>query len=511
MQHNLSQVTVRSLGFEFPQGKQLFSNLNFTLGAHRYGLVGPNGVGKSTLAKILAGLEEFTTGEVLIPGGVVYLEQREERITLSGTQYLESLWESLFADPTVWGPLLEGIDLEISTTVLSGGEWTRLRIARSLAKPAGLLILDEPTNNLDKAAREVIYAFIESYNEPLLVVSHDRELLEKVDQILELSNQGLSSYGGNYSFYIEQKEAERDLENEILDRLRRDKKKSERELQEKTVTQDKRMRRGAEQGARGGMPKILLGARKRKAQVTQGKINTREEKSVEKAQQSFSQFYQGMKQESQLGLELPGTSVPAGKMIFSLEGFNFSFSGAKLWEENLNWHMQGPARWALAGKNGAGKSTLIDLLLSAGQSPLGHCYGTLQKGELLTALLDQEYSILDFERTILENLMDVSDRGAVEIRNELARFQFFGEDVHRPVKFLSGGEKLKAALAKILLASKAPQFLILDEPTNNLDLMSLEVLEEALRAYRGALLVVSHDEVFLKNIGIEEVHVLQSC
>lgn len=511
MQHNLSQVTVRSLGFEFPQGKKLFSNLSFTLGAYCYALVGPNGVGKSTLAKILAGLEEATTGEILIPGGVVYLEQREERIEVSGTQYLESLWESPFADPSVWGPLLEGIDLESSTMVLSGGEWTRLRIARALAKPAGLLVLDEPTNNLDKVARKVIYAFIESYNEPLLIISHDRELLEKVDQILELSNQGLSSYGGNYSFYEEQKEAERELEHETLDRLRREKKKSERELHERTATQEKRMRRGAEQGARGGMPKILLGARKRSAQVTQGKINIREEKSVEKAQRSFAQFYQGMKQESQLGLELPGTSVPTGKMIFSLENFNFSFADTKLWKENLNWHMQGPARWALAGKNGVGKSTLIDLLLSAGQSPLGHCYGALQKGDLPTALLDQEYSILDFEKTILENLMDVSDRGVLEIRNELARFQFFGEDVHRPVKFLSGGEKLKSALAKILLASNAPQFLILDEPTNNLDIQSLEVLEDTLLAYRGALLVVSHDEVFLKNIGIEEVRVLQSC
>ncbi|MGE5087052.1 MAG: ATP-binding cassette domain-containing protein, partial [Bacillota bacterium] len=397
MQHNLSQVTVRSLGFDFPQGKTLFSNLSFTLGAHCYALVGPNGVGKSTLAKVLAGLEKATRGQVLIPGGVVYLEQREERVEISGTQYLQNLWESCFADPAMWGPLLDGINLDSAVANLSGGEWARVRIAKSLAKPAGLLILDEPTNNLDKKARELIYGFIGNYKEPLLIISHDRELLEKVDQILELSNQGLSSYGGNYTFYQKQKTAAKELEVETLDRLRREKKKSEREIHERMAAQDKRMRRGSEQSARGGMPKILLGSRKRQAQVTQGKINIREEKSVERAQQNFSHFYRHMKQESQLGFEFPNTSVPSGKTILKLEEFNFSFANVKLWKENLNWHMQGPARWALAGKNGVGKSTLIDLILSAGRKPTGHTYGTLQKGELSISLLDQEYSILDFE------------------------------------------------------------------------------------------------------------------
>ncbi|MFM6927457.1 MAG: ATP-binding cassette domain-containing protein [Bdellovibrio sp.] len=511
MQHNLSQVTVRSLGFEFPQGKKLFSDLSFTLAAHCYGLVGPNGVGKSTLAKILVGLEEATYGHIIITGDVVYLKQSEDRPEGPGIQYLSTLWESPFAAPSVWGPLLEHIDLEKPVAVLSGGEWTRLRIARSLATPAALLILDEPTNNLDRQAREVIYAFVEQYREPLLVISHDRELLDKVDQILELSNQGMSSYGGNYSFYEGRKNAERELEKETLDRLRRDKKKSETELHEKMDDQEKRMRRGAEAATRGGMPKILLGARKRSAQVTHGKIHVQEDKAVEKAQQSFSQHYMNMKKETQMGLELPGTSVAEGKFIFSIEDFNFSFGSRNLWRENLSLYMRGSARWALAGNNGSGKSTLIDLLLSSGASPAGQMTGHLKKAELPTALLDQEYSVLDFDKTVLENLMAVSDRGAIELRNELARFQFFGEDVHRSVKLLSGGEKLKAALAKILLAAQSPQFVILDEPTNNLDIQSLEVLEQALLAYQGALLVVSHDEVFLKNIGIEEVHVLQSC
>ncbi len=176
----------------------------------------------------------------------------------------------------------------------------------------------------------------------------------------------------------------------------------------------------------------------------------------------------------------------------------------------MNLVMRGPARWALAGENGAGKSTLINLLLSDGLKPPGKTIGSVKRGDLPVAYLDQQYSILQSEKSVLENVLDSSKRTVIEVRNELARFQFLGDKVHQKVESLSGGERLKASLAKILLASPSPQFLILDEPTNNMDIASLEILEAALQVFQGALLVVSHDEVFLKNIGIEEVYVLQS-
>ncbi|MEK2646995.1 ABC-F family ATP-binding cassette domain-containing protein [Bdellovibrio sp. BCCA] len=511
MQNNLISVTARSLGFELPQGEKLFSDISFSLNASRYGLVGPNGVGKSTLAKILAGLLSPSSGEIKTSHAIVYLAQSEEAKNQTVAEYLIHLWDSPHVSAEEWGPLLQNIPLESYLNTLSGGEWTRVRIAEALSRAGGLLILDEPTNNLDKEARNYIAEFVDSYRGALLLISHDRDLLNHVDSILELSNQGLSVYGGNYEFYKEQKENERELQEERLDRARREKKKLEREHKEKLLSQEKRMREGTRKAARGGIPRIIAGGLKRRAQETHGRIQAHEEKRVEKAQESFQDLFAKTKRESTLGLELPETSVPEGKLIFELKDFNVRFSSQdkSLWPEDISMVMKGPKRWALAGANGAGKTTLIKTLL--GQAPPeARVFGSLHKGDLATAFLDQKYSLLSGDLSILENVMEHSRYDLIETRNRLARFQFMGEKVHQKVNSLSGGEKLKASLAKILLASPAPQFLILDEPTNNLDIASLEVLEEALCEYQGALLVVSHDEVFLENIGISEVYLLQS-
>ncbi|WP_374075925.1 ABC-F family ATP-binding cassette domain-containing protein [Bdellovibrio bacteriovorus] len=500
MQNNLISVAVRSLGFELPQGDKLFSNISFTLNSSRYGLVGPNGVGKSTLAKLLAGTLMPSSGEINLSHPVVYLSQWSERFDQTVGEYLIQLWESPHASAEIWGPLLQNIALENSLLHLSGGEWTRVRIAESLARAGGLLILDEPTNNLDKDARRFITDFVKSYAGALLVISHDRELLNYVDTILELSNQGLSVYGGSFDFYKEQKEAERHLQEEKLDRARREKKKMEREHKEKLQSQEKRMREGQRKADKGGLPRIIVGGLKRRAEETHGRIHAHEEKRVEKAQAEFQELFSKTKRETTLGLDLPETSVPEGKLIFELENVNVRFPSQEkdLWSEPVSMIMKGPKRWALAGPNGVGKSTLIKIILEKVPE------------NITTSLLDQSYSLLKSEASILDNVMEHSRYDLVETRNHLARFQFLGEKVHQKVESLSGGEKLKASLAKILLANPAPQFLILDEPTNNLDLASLEVLEEALCEYQGALLVVSHDEVFLENVGISEVYLLQS-
>jgi ATPase subunit of ABC transporter with duplicated ATPase domains len=516
LNHVNAQVSARSLSFELPHGDLLFHSISFTLNNSRYGLVGPNGVGKSTLAKILAGQLQATGGDLEISHSVLYLAQEELPPTyiggadvqteLSVGEYLQALWESPAVQEPLWSRLIGDLSLETSLKVLSGGEWMRVRLAHSLAFTPGLLILDEPTNNLDREAREFLIHFVRSYSQALLVVSHDRVLLREMDKILELSNQGMSAYGGNFDFYSEQKFQERELQAKRLDEARRDKKKKEREYHEKIDSQEKRMRRGKLLAARGGIPRIVVGALKRQAQETHNRIHVNEEKRVENARSEFSELWNSQKLENSLRLHLPETAIPQGKLVFEIDEFNFQYPGRQfLWTANLSLIMQGPRRWALAGNNGAGKSTLISLLLSQGVLPVGDSQGQIKRAEIPWAHLDQKYEVLRRDQTVLENVMETTKKDLEEIRNQLAHFQFYGEKVHQKIESLSGGEKLKASLAKILLADPAPQFLILDEPTNNLDLISLEVLEEALQAFEGALLVVSHDEDFLNAIGIEKI------
>ena len=501
MQNHLFQVTARSLCYELPRGEVLFSNISFTWNFRRCALVGPNGVGKSTLAKIISGALTTTRGELLTDHKALYLAQLQERVSGTVAEYLMSLWESPLADSSLWGPLLQDIPLERAVSDLSGGEWTRVRIAETLSQGAGLLILDEPTNNLDREARILIRDFVRRYSGALLVISHDRELLEEVDGIWELSSQGLQSYGGSYSQYEEQKSAERELLADRIDRARREKKKVEKEHQEKLRTQEKRMRAGEAVAEKGGIPRIIVGGLKRRAQETHGKIQAREEKRVEKSKEDLSSLIQSQKMETRLGLDLTASAVPEGKLIFELQDFNLRYENQNfLWSEPLTLTMRGPQRWALAGRNGAGKSSLIKALL--GQMPLSFCEGVCRLGEVQVRLLDQQYSLLNPDLSVLENILEQGAHDPVQVRNQLARFQFMGEMVNRQVHDLSGGEKLKAALAKIFLSDPAAQFLILDEPTNNLDLDSLQVLETALLDFKGALLVVSHDEKFLQAVGV---------
>lgn len=499
MQNSIFQITAATLGFEFPNGKRLFHDVSFSLGQHRYGLVGPNGVGKSTLAQILTGTLQPTSGQIEKTHPVVYLTQEDSPTAITLGEYLAELWESPHSRPEVWHPLIENLRLETPLSALSGGEWTRARIARALSLPQGLLILDEPTNNLDLSARKIIHNFVRTYTGSLLIISHDRTLLEQVDCILELSSLGISHYGGNYSFYHEQRDHERALLEEKITVLKKEKKKTEREFRDKMQNQAKRMRQGQKFADSGSLPRLIAGGRKRQAQGTQGKIQRNEEVRIQRAANDLQEAIAQQKQETDFGIEFSKTFVPRGKLIFSLNNVNVQFPemNSPLWQKPISFSMHGPERLALSGPNGSGKSTLLRLVRTQ-----------VQDTGFPTAFLDQNYGLLDPSLSVLENAQSESQLDSTELRNRLARFQFLGEQVHAKVHTLSGGEKLKASLAKILLSSPLPQLLILDEPTNHLDLTSLELLEQALRDYQGALLVVSHDPIFLERIKIERVFCL---
>lgn len=500
-------ILLQSIDFEWPSGHSVFQQLNLSFEAgQKYGLIGPNGVGKSTLARLIEGKLNPTGGTVKKGLRVSYFSQAEDAPDIPVGEYLKDLWAELDPRDMKAVEALQGsIDFEASCRALSGGEWTRVRLLKQLASGADFILLDEPTNNLDREARAGVMAFVRFTFRGLLVISHDRELLEEVQTILELSNQGLATFGGNYSFYEEERERERTRLSEGLERAKGEQEKARRERTEKLEGQEKRMRNAKRNAASSGIPKIILGARKRQAQRTLGKLQAATHDEIGRKVNAARAAFESMKVDQTIYADFPETSLPTGKLVLECAGFNFRFQGSKhwLWKEDLSFALKGPARLALAGRNGAGKTTFLQLLTGVDR-PAGETRGLLKMGELSYGLIDQHCRLLDAEKTVFENVDASSTKGVVEVRNLLAQFLFPGKKAEQIVGTLSGGERLRASLAKILIADPVPQLLILDEPTNNLDLVNLEFLAGALEKFQGALLVISHDQRFLEDIGVEE-------
>lgn len=522
----LSFISCSNLNYSFADGVELFNGLNCSIGHEKVGLIGPNGVGKTTLLKLLQGELEPTSGSVHLRGSLGVISQRsftkqDETVgyVMGLTQDYPEQWELQDELSSIKKELnIDHLPLSRSLDALSGGEFVKVHLARILMNPPAIVILDEPTNNLDSEGRAVLYDFVERWDQCLLVVSHDRELLSRMDAILELTNRGLQKYGGNYEFYLNQRNLEEAaIEQRIVtadQRLRKEK----HELQRSLERQSKRMIRGQKNSGKGGVPKIVAGGLKRRAQNTMARSKGVHEDRVERARDEL-QFANAMiKERNLIKVDIPETNVHRGKVIFEIKEINFRFfdSETPLFADPINFTLAGPRRVAISGGNGEGKSTLINLLLDSGglsNCPLrGECVGSISLKIGRVSYLDQHVDILNDRLTLLENF----SRGTLHLseserRIRLGRFLFKGSTVGHYASSLSGGERLRAGLACILYSEVPPQLLILDEPTNNLDLDSIERIESALSNFQGAMLIVSHDKQFLRNIGVEQEIVLRKA
>jgi ATPase subunit of ABC transporter with duplicated ATPase domains len=488
-----SIVTVQGVAFELSNGRELFRNLNFSLENCLTALVGPNGVGKTTLANLLVGELIPTEGQILRRSPITYFPQRREPTAIP----IESFLGTDYAWSSLGETLLGDIDRNSLCTTLSGGQWMRVRLAQTCDDH--FLILDEPTNDLDRWGREAVFQFLRERSKGALLISHDRECLTACTQVWELSNRGLTKFGGGWAFYLEARAQERSRLQRELESAKRERANTVLERRESLARQEKRNRRGAENAARGGLPKILLGGRKRRAQVSTGKIAAA---TLERAQRSVREAHaalQDLKVDPVMYADLVGQEIAAHQLVAEASAFNIYFS-RWVYPQDLDFSWRGNVRLALKGENGSGKSSILKAI--TGQ--VFDTRGTLRRGSRATLYLDQRCASLDEEKTIFENVRAVVSLPESEIRNGLARFLFTKEAVFQRVKELSGGERLRAALARGFLAESKPELLILDEPTNNLDLANLEFLETLVRQFRGALLVISHDDSFLLNCGITD-------
>ncbi len=486
-------VTARGVSFELPNGRELFSNLDLALDSAVTALVGSNGVGKTCLAHILAGHIEPTTGVVRGSHLVSLLAQRQEPPQASVDAFLgaDHQW-------TMHGHrLLEGIVGQKPCTTLSGGQWMRVRLARALADH--FIILDEPTNDLDRDGREAIIDFLRTHKRGALLISHDRECLALCGEILELSNQGLSRFGGGWLAYEAASQRQRHAQQRDLDLAKRKRDQARADRVAQIARQEDRNRRGAADAARGGMPKILLGARKRQAQASTGKVDATTMQRSNDAVRMAHEALGALKLEPVMYADIAGQQLPAQKLVVQASRYNVHFDNW-VYQGDLDFTLRGNARVAIKGVNGSGKSTLMKAIMGE----TFHSRGDLRRGDLVKLYVDQACSGLENEKSVFETVRSVSTATDSEIRRALARFLFANDMAFQKVKNLSGGERLRASLARGFLSAQMPQLLLLDEPTNNLDLANIAFLEGLVRAFRGPLIISSHDEVFLKNCNLDQ-------
>jgi ATPase subunit of ABC transporter with duplicated ATPase domains len=507
-----ASLTCNDLFFAWPDGDVLFDGLSFAAGPGRSGLVGRNGTGKSTLLRLIAGRLTPQRGSIRVSGELGYLPQD---LTLDTSLRVDAAlgiaavrqaitaiesgdaaernfavvgddWDVEERAEALLGKLgLGAIELDRSVGELSGGETILLGLATELLRRPDVLLLDEPTNNLDLRARRHLYDAVDTFRGALLVVSHDRELLDRVDQIGELRKGDLTWYGGNLTAYEEAVAIEQEAAERMMRSAESDVRRQKRELIEARTKIDRRQAGGRRAFESGSIPKMAAGALKRSSQVSAGKQLGMHSERLEAAQDALAEAEEKVHDDDHIRVDLPATAIPNGRVALRLRHLELRTGLI------ADLEIRGPERIALTGPNGAGKSTLLHAITDE-SLPLVPC-----------RLLPQRLDLLRDDLSIADNLAELAPgTDNNDRRARLARFLFRGRAADQPVRTLSGGERFRATLAALLLAEPPPQLLMLDEPTNNLDLASIAQLRDALASYEGALLIVSHDLAFLREIGI---------
>lgn len=506
----------------------LFSNINLVVhNRDKISLIGNNGVGKSTLLKIIAGELYISSGEInreIVPYYVpqVFGQYNQQTIAaaLRVDKKLQALKEILAGNVTddnlttlnddwtieerctealhKWG--LQQLDITQKMETLSGGQKTKVFLAGIEIHQPGFIVLDEPSNHLDGIARQQLYDFIVNTTSTLVVVSHDRKLLNLLSATCELSKDGIAVYGGNYDFYSAQKQIETDaLHQDIQTKekaLRRAKEK-ERETIERQQRLDAR---GKGKQEKAGVARIMMNTLRNKAENSTSKLKAVHTEKIDDISGELKELRTALPGIDTMKFGFDNADLHKGKILFTATDINFSYNTEMLWNENLSFQINSGERIVLKGKNGSGKTTLIQIILGELQPATGTVYRAHNK----TIYIDQDYSLINNNLSVYEQAQQFNNSWLQEheIKIRLTRFLFTKDYWDKSCSSLSGGERMRLILCCLTLDNQAPDIIILDEPTNNLDIQNVEMLAAAINEYKGTVIIVSHDESFVEEIGV---------
>ena len=523
-------LTLQGVSHAHPNKQLLFNNISFSLNRHeKIALIGNNGVGKSTLLKIIAKIIQPLKGEVnadMLPYYIPQVHEQYDHLTVSQALGVESqlkaLAEILQGNGTIenlnilnddwnldqrckqglafWN--LAGLALNEKLGALSGGEKTRVLLSGIQIHQPEFILLDEPSNHLDRLNRTRLYDFIASTEQTMIVVSHDKTLLNLFSRILELRADGVRSYGGNFDFYLQQKSLEKEALHEDIGSKEKELRKAREKEAEVLKRQQKLDSRGKRQKEKAGVARIMMNALRNKAENSTAKIKGVHAGKIDGITDDLRTLRASLPDIDKMKFGLDNPALHKNKVLINVSGINFSYNSQFLWKENLSFQIVSGERIALKGRNGSGKTTLIKLLLGHVDPSIGR----LLRAHFNSVYIDQDYSIVNTTLTVYEQAQQANTSGLEEheIKIRLNRFLFPKAYWEISCRELSGGEKMRLMLCCLTIARKSPDLIVLDEPTNNLDIQNVEVLTAALLEYEGTLIVVSHDEAFLKDISVEK-------
>lgn len=523
-------IVLHHITYIHPDEDVLFQDISLVIPPDRkIALIGNNGSGKSTLLQLMAGMLHPQIGQVSCSSRPYYVPQqlwKYDYMTIAGALDIHDKMTALNAiangDASIDNFTLVDDDWEIEERALqamsswnlghlslsdpmanlSGGEKTKVFLAGLFIHQPKTILMDEPTNHLDMRGKTMLYDYIQSSKATIVVVSHDRTLLNLLNYTYELSKDGITAYGGNYDFYKQQKDQQVNALQLQLDEQAKELRLARKTAREVMERKQKLDARGKKLSNKKGLSKMGMNKLRDNSERSSFKLKEKHTEKIGTIAENIAQLRIIQPASKQLKMDFMDASVHTGKVLLTALDINYSYGTRVLWDRPLSFQLLSGERIALNGMNGSGKTTLINLILGK----MMPSQGTITSAGFSHVYIDQTYSLIDDTLSVLQLAQSYNTGNLLEheLKIRLHRSLFPRDTWDKPCGQLSGGEKMRLMFCCSMISNNTPDLFVLDEPTNNLDIESLEIVTATIKEYEGTVLVVSHDQYFLEEIGVSK-------